>query len=85
MSIYQQALSAGIPCSNHESDLYLPINDTTRALVAVYEFRESVRTFRDNRTGERLYDIPFAFDPWWEARFGAVREQIARQPEEGRL
>lgn len=70
MSIYKQMIEAGVEISNHSSDLYVPVNDVTRAIVADYEFANNVTTFRSNVDGKQWYDIPFAFEPYWDLRRG---------------
>ncbi len=67
-SIYEQVVEAGIEYTNHESDLYVPINEQTKKLVDEYIFKNSVTTFVDQVTGKPSYDIPFAYDPWWKIR-----------------
>ena len=65
MSTYQQMLDAGVECSNHESDLYVPVNDITTKIKDGYRFSQSVTTFHCGITGELMYDFPFAYDPFW--------------------
>jgi len=70
-SIYQQMVAAGVPVASYSSDLYAPVNDTTRAIVDAYRFKRNVTTFISDDPadkGARFYDIPFAYDPWWDAR-----------------
>ena len=66
MSIYSEMIAAGVQCESHESDLYVPVNDTTRAIVERFEFENKVRTFANQVEGCLWHDIPFAFDPYWE-------------------
>ena len=66
MSIYTECKAAGVKMDNHESDLYVPVNEKTRSIVATYQHKENVSTFTHQVNGERWYDIPFAFDPWWD-------------------
>jgi hypothetical protein len=68
MEIYTQVVAANIPLANHESDLYIPVTDETRALIAAYRFKENVTTFINNLDGKLWYDVPFAFLPYWEAK-----------------
>lgn len=68
-SIYTQMVEAGVEISNHESDLYVPNNETTRAIIAEYEHKNSVTRFNCyDDPNDPWFDIPFAFDPWWEQR-----------------
>lgn len=68
MSIYKQMVDAGVQCQNHYSDLYVPINDVTRPIVAEWPYRSLVKAFVNQVEGGVWYDIPFAFDPYWEKR-----------------
>ena len=71
----------GIPFSNHQSDLYIPVTDETRELISQYEFKQNVSTFKNRVEGGHWYDIPFAYEPYWEARVrstdkGPKREDV---------
>ena len=69
MSIYTKAKALGIETAHHESDLYLPVNDQTRALVKEHRATGgSASTFVCNIDKKLWYDIPFHYDPWWEER-----------------
>jgi hypothetical protein len=65
MSIYRQMIEAGVEIASHESDLYVPANEITDAIIREYEFKNQVTPFFDNITRTRWYDIPFAFEPYW--------------------
>ena len=67
MTIYQDMLAAGITCSNWQSDLYVPVTPETRAIVAKYP-KQSRSIFNSNIDGRLMYDLSFAFDPYWEQR-----------------
>lgn len=47
--------------SNHCSDLYCEVNEQSKKIIANYERKEFVTTFKDNISGNKRYDIPFAF------------------------
>lgn len=64
--IYQQMIAAGQECHNHESDLYVYVNEVTTKIVNEYKFRSNVTTFKSQTDGKMMYDIPFAFDPHWD-------------------
>lgn len=66
MSIYEEMRRAGVELSSHESDLYARVCDESRHIVENYEFRESVQIFSSQIDGMLWYDIPFAFDPFWD-------------------
>ena len=65
MSIYADMQRAGVPIEHHESDLYVPVTTETRAIVHAYAFRTNVHVFCSS-DGTLWYDIPFAFNPYWE-------------------
>ena len=64
-TLFQQANDAGIEHDSHCSDLYLPVTDETKAMIADYEFKGNVTIFTSEIDGTLWYDIPFAFDPFW--------------------
>ena len=69
MSIYQEMKDLGVEIDHHESDLYVPVTDETRKIVNDYEFKGNVTTFVSLVEPNVVwYDIPFAYEPWWEAR-----------------
>ena len=65
-SIYDACLAAGVPMDSHESDLYIPVNETTTAILR--RFGSTASTFTNQVAGGLWYDVPFAFLPWWEKR-----------------
>ena len=65
-NIYEIAKRIGIEIKAHESDLYIPVNDTTKKLVDRYEFKCNVIVFHSH--GTMWYEIPFAYTPFWENR-----------------
>lgn len=74
--IYTELKDTGIPLFNHESDLYVPVTDVTRAIVDRYEFKANVKTFRDQVSGGLMFDIPFAYMPFWadKAKGGTLKK-----------
>lgn len=70
MSLYTDLIDAGVQCSSHQSDLYFPVTDKTVAILAKYPKQKSITyTFRSNIDGVLCFDVPFAFDPYWENKF----------------
>ena len=67
-TLFQQVVEAEIPFDSHCSDLYVPVNEKTKALVAGFEFKQNVTTFFSSIEKTLWYDIPFAYDPYWSAR-----------------
>lgn len=64
MSIYKQIKETGVEIENHESDLYCKVTPETTQIIKEYQFKNSVTIFIYK--GERWYDIPFAYDPYWK-------------------
>lgn len=64
-SIYDKMIENGIECSNHYSDLYVPVNPVTIEMLKQYEFKEDVRVFTSNIDGKAMFNIPFAYKPYW--------------------
>lgn len=68
MSIYTDAKALGIPIASHESDLYLKATPEARKLVAAYEHKQNVTTFNSSDGTGVWFDVPFAYDLFWEKR-----------------
>ena len=67
MSLYIDLLVAGVPLTNHESDLYFEVNEVSTEIVKSYpDLKPS--TFRNRQNGALWYDAPFMYDPYWEKR-----------------
>ena len=68
IEIYYEAKESMLPeeIGNHCSDLYLLKNAVSEKLVARYEFRCDVKTFRSQIDGKIWYDIPFAYYPYFK-------------------
>lgn len=70
-TVYTDMLAAGLVIGNHESDLYVSDTAEARAILERHG-NTTASAFRDERDGGRALDVPFAFDPWWEARLAAA-------------
>ena len=70
MTIYRDLKSAGIPLDNHESDLYALVTPKSEAIIANYEHRSIVHRFISQTDKKLWFDIPFAFDPFWQKKTG---------------
>lgn len=68
MSIYQILKQAKVPLDSHESDLYAQCSDKSKELLKNYEFLDSVKVFRSQVDKKLWYEIPFAYDPFWEKK-----------------
>jgi hypothetical protein len=79
MSVYEEVKAAGGYIANHESDLYIEVNDTNRAILSRHPLQKSnATTFRNQVTGALCFDVPFAYDPFWTGSYGqSLHEAIA--------
>lgn len=73
MSLYTELLAAGIETSNHYSDLYFPATKESLAILNRHTLQKSNASYFTNQAkpnrGERWWvDVPFAYDPYWEAK-----------------
>ncbi len=68
-SFFDAVKDAGIPHSNHETDLYIPANAQTRELLRQFPLQDSIKeTFTNQVEGGLWFDIPFAYLPAWERK-----------------
>jgi len=65
-SIYEQVIDAGLPFDHHESDLYIRVCPKAWAMVACYVHKPNVTIFTSQLDGQEWFDVPFAYDPFWE-------------------
>ncbi len=65
-SIYDQLVAAGVPLDHHESGLYAKVTPVSQAIIAAYKFRSNVTVFTDQIERTPWYDIPFAYQPFWD-------------------
>ena len=72
-SIYQRMKKAKIETDSHCSDLYVPCNTVTAGILRGFfkdnpDHPNNITRFNSAIDGSRWYDIPFAYDPYWERR-----------------
>ena len=65
-TIFEEVCRAGIPFDNHESDLYIPVNQVTKEIISRYPESQPVGTFINQQNGELWYDLAFKFLPFWD-------------------
>ena len=66
MSLYNDLTSANIQVSSWQSDLYFPVSPEASAILAKHPKLKLISsTFTSNIDGKRWYEVPFAFDPFW--------------------
>jgi hypothetical protein len=72
MTLYSEIVAAGVPYSNHESDLYVQDSPVSREILSRFplESRNATRFINqaDPHKGELWIDIPFSYMPFWENR-----------------
>ena len=64
--LYAAAKAAGLEVDNHNSDLYIKVSGKARALINNYEYKNSVTTFNSSDGSGLWFEVPFAFEPFWE-------------------
>jgi len=79
MTIYEQLKAAGVPTDSHQSDLYAKKTPESEAIIATYESRSIVTTFISQIDKTIWYDIPFAYDPFWDKVEAASRRAPVRE------
>ena len=66
MSLYAQLRAAGCVIDHHESDLY--VEATPEALTLILASGCAYSAFQHQILQRRWYDVPFAYEPWWQAK-----------------
>lgn len=67
MTLFQKIKGAGIPYSNHFSDLYIKDCVESRKILSQYERANgNATTFINQINNERWINVPFNYDPYWE-------------------
>ncbi len=71
MTLYGALVAAGAQIDSHESDLYVEATPEVARILAEFPTEcENARTFRSQIDGRLWWDVPFAFQPWWDRRLG---------------
>lgn len=68
-SLYETAIKT-LPLEHidhHESDLYILKTPESSAIIKAYEFSTMVEEFLSPLDNRIWYDVPFAYEPYWEA------------------
>lgn len=78
MTLIERLIEAGYPekdIHHHESDLYVYVTPLTRKVISDWAKDSDwiavcepplLNIFTDNITGRKMYDVAFAYAPWWE-------------------
>lgn len=64
--IYEEMKKADVPIRSWQSDLYAKVCDESVAIVNEYQFKENVKMFLGEDDNEMWFDIPFAYQPYWD-------------------
>lgn len=67
-TLYQKVIKLNVYVSGYYSDLYVEVTPETLAIVKAYEYEKQVTTFMNQINGKHCFDIPFAYDPYWEKK-----------------
>ena len=80
-TLFQELTAAGCEIGGHESDLHVKVCEKADTIIAhrmslpgsILTLREMNRPsqFVSNIDGELWWDIPFAYDPFWESKANA--------------
>ena len=66
MTLYEELKRAGVRMSNYRSDLYFEDTETTREILGRHGKTHS--RFSNQVENETWIEVPFAYDPYWEAK-----------------
>ena len=68
-TIYQKMVELGVEMDHYESDLYVVCTkETTELLKDLYDRENYITLYRSEKDRRLWYEIPFAYDPWWDER-----------------
>jgi hypothetical protein len=70
MSLYETLKAAGCEVDNHESDLHVKATATATLILKRFPEWRGVSSFCSRLDGALWYDVPFAYQPWWDGRLG---------------
>lgn len=80
-SLYAALVAAGIPIGSHESDIYFPVTEETKAILKRFPLQKAnAEVFKNQVEGGLWYDVPFAYLPFWDKR---MREKTGGEGKEG--
>ena len=66
-TLFQELTAAGCEIDNHESDLFVKDSPVSRSIIRRHSDSEDKRVlFRSTLDNEMWWDIPFAYDPFWQ-------------------
>lgn len=70
MTLYEELVKAGCEIGNYQSDLHVRCSEKALVIIVDHVLRpdsllQMPNKFVSNIDGELWYDIPFAYDPFW--------------------
>ncbi len=66
-TLYRAITAAGIETDNHESNLYFPATEESRAILDRFPRQKAnATTFHSPGTPGYWFDVSYAYDPHWE-------------------
>jgi hypothetical protein len=65
-TLYEEVIALKIPVCSHYSDLYIPVNVETTELIKRHKAKATTFVHQGDQT--LWYDIPFAYEPFWERK-----------------
>lgn len=70
-TLFQELTAAGCEVGNHESDLHVKVCEKAEIIIVFHVLLpgstlQMPNKFVSNIDGEIWYDIPFAYDPFWQ-------------------
>lgn len=75
LSLYTELKAAGCVLDNHYSDLYVLVEPKANEIIGAHlrnrldrPYGSMISSFVSKVDGKLWWDIPFCFDPYWEAR-----------------
>ena len=72
MTIYEKLKEANVKLDHHESDLYAEVTDASSDIVSNYKYKDTVTFFTNDIDNKLWYEIPFAYDLWWNIRLARL-------------
>ena len=77
-SIYDQVIESGLAFDHRESDLYIRVCPKAWAMISCYVHKANVTTFICQLDGQEWFDVPFAYDPYWNDAEKKVEQWAAK-------
>jgi hypothetical protein len=66
VDIYDELKQAGCTIDNHESDLYVQVDQTSKSILGNHP--EIHKTRFSGTDGNDWFDLPFRYTPYWNDR-----------------